>query len=131
MYSIIIKTSTHFPVNKKKIKEAVERVLKQRLVKECEVSIVICGDRQMKKLNAMYRNINDKTDVLSFPQNDPTQPTPPFPQPPNNVLYLGDIVVSYPQAVKEAAEEHTFIDEKIQQLVLHGLDHLMGIHHDE
>jgi len=44
---------------------------------------------------------------------------------------LGDIVVSYPQAVKEATEENKLVDDKIVELVLHGLEHLLGNHHPE
>lgn len=130
MYTIRIKTASHYPVNRKQITKALEDVLTQRLVKEGEVSIIVGGDRQMKKLNKQYRNIDDTTDVLSFPQNDPSQTMHPFSTPPDNVLYLGDIIISYPQVVKEAAHDHMMVDDKMLQLILHGLDHLMGIHHE-
>jgi probable rRNA maturation factor len=130
MYSIRIKTASHYPINRKQIKNAITKILIERLVKDGEVSIAIVGDRQMRKLNKQYRNKDATTDVLSFPQHDPSQKTFPFYTAPNNILYLGDIVVSYPQAVKEAAREHMMVDDKILQLILHGLDHLMGIHHE-
>ena len=130
MYSIRIQTASHYPINRKQISKAIETVLTERLVQEGEVSIIVGGDRQMRTLNKQYRNIDATTDVLSFPQNDPSQKTYPFSLPPNNVLYLGDIIISYPQAVKEAAHDHMMVDDKILQLILHGLDHLMGIHHD-
>jgi len=131
MYTIRIQTASHYPINRKQITSAIEKVLQARLVKDGEVSIIVGGDRQMKKLNKQYRNIDDTTDVLSFPQNDPSQQMKPFSSPPDNVLYLGDIIVSYPQVIKEAAHDHMLVDDKILQLILHGLDHLMGIHHPE
>ncbi|MCX8008904.1 MAG: rRNA maturation RNase YbeY [Patescibacteria group bacterium] len=130
MHRIRIASASHYPVNKQKLKDVIQKRLTERLVKECEVSILICGDRQMKKLNKQYRNIDDTTDVLSFPQDDPSQKTYPFPPSPDNVLYLGDIILSYPQAIKEAADDHVLVDDKLEELALHGLDHLMGIHHD-
>lgn len=131
MITIHIQSSSHFPVNKDEIKAAVEKTLKTRLKQNAEVSISIIGDRQMKDLNSSYRKIEDTTDVLSFPQHDPSQIMHPFVMPPDDTLYLGDIVVSYPQAVDEAAHEQVMVDQKILELVLHGLDHLMGIHHPE
>lgn len=131
MLTIRIQTSSHFPVNKEDIKKTVEQILQKRVKQNTEVSVTIVGDRQMKQLNQKYRNLPETTDVLSFPQHDPSQHMHPFVGPPDDVLYLGDIVVSYPEAVKEAAEGQVMVDQKISQLVLHGLDHLMGIHHPE
>lgn len=118
-------------IPRERIRDEVTKVLDSRLKQNAEVSILFAGDRQMKHLNSGYRKIDATTDVLSFPQNDPSQEIKPFVMPPDNTLYLGDIVVSYPQAVNEAAEDHMMVDDKIVQLILHGLDHLMGIHHPE
>jgi len=130
MIQIRFQSASHYIVNRKRIEKEVKEVLSARLKGDAEVSILIGGDRQMKLLNKTYRNIDATTDVLSFPQHDPSQPMKPFAPPPDGVLYLGDIIISYPQAVKEAAEDEMMVDDKITQLVLHGLDHLMGIHHD-
>lgn len=130
MIYIKFQSASHYLVDRKRIKKEVTDVLKTRLKGSCEVSILIGGDRQMKQLNKTYRNIDDTTDVLSFPQHDPTQAMKPFVPPPDGVLYLGDIIISYPQAIKEAAKDNMLVDDKIVQLILHGLDHLMGIHHE-
>jgi len=85
----------------------------------------------MKKLNTQYRSIAKTTDVLSFPTHDPTQPIGiPFIESPDDVLRLGDIVISYPQARAMAITENKLIDDVIVFLALHGLDHLMGKHHE-
>ena len=90
----------------------------------------IVGDRRMRQLNKQYRNIDDTTDVLSFGLNESAEKSEPFVEAPDNILRLGDIVVSYPQAITEAAEENKLVDDTIVELVLHGLNHLLGIHHD-
>ena len=131
MINVLFQTESHFPVSREKIKDAVVKELDNKLTSDAEVSVSIVGDRRMKQLNSAYRQIDDTTDVLSFPQNDPSQQMKPFVNPPNNVLYLGDIIVSYPQAIQEASVDNMLVDDKIVQLVLHGLDHLMGIHHEE
>ncbi|MBI3560006.1 rRNA maturation RNase YbeY [Candidatus Gottesmanbacteria bacterium] len=132
MISVLFQTETHFPVNRKKIKEAISSVLEDKIRRSAEVSVAIVGDRRMRELNRTYRNVDATTDVLSFPLNDPTYTQgQAFVDPPDDVLRLGDIIVSYPQAVIEATEENKLVDDTIIELVLHGLDHLLGIHHDE
>lgn len=131
MISVLFQTESHFPVSSKSIKEKVVAYLTPLLKSDVEVSITIVGDRRMQELNSFYRHKDYPTDVLSFPQNDPSQPTQPFVDVPDGVLRLGDVVVSYPQAVREAAEENKLVDEKIIELIEHGLNHLMGIHHPE
>ena len=131
MISVLLTTESHFPVDRSKIKQAIIESLAKKVLSRAEVSVTIVGDRRMRELNQRYRQIDDTTDVLSFPQNDPSVASLPFVAPPDNVLRLGDIVVSYPQALEEAAETNKLVDEMIVELVLHGLDHLLGIHHPE
>ncbi|MDO8451873.1 MAG: rRNA maturation RNase YbeY [bacterium] len=130
MITVLFQTETHYPVGREKIKNAVVRGLDGKVRRDTEVSISIVGDRRMRALNKTYRNIDASTDVLSFPLNEPSLARSPFVDPPDDVLRLGDIVVSYPQAVLEAAEKNTLVDDMIIFLVLHGLDHLLGIHHE-
>ncbi|RJR15089.1 rRNA maturation RNase YbeY [Candidatus Microgenomates bacterium] len=138
MISVLIYIESRFPAERKKIKEFVSDYLSTRLSGNIEVGINIVGDRKMKELNTRYRKLPETTDVLSFPIDDPHSPSradlqagfSPDKSAPDKVLRLGDVIVSYPQAVYEAAEGNSLVDEKIQFLIAHGLDHLMGIHHD-
>ncbi|KKW09652.1 MAG: putative rRNA maturation factor [Microgenomates group bacterium GW2011_GWC1_49_7] len=132
MIRVLFQTESHFPVDRKKIKEAVERALVHEVHRDTEVSISIVGDRRMKELNKKYRNLDKTTDVLSFGLNDPmAKKSDQFIEAPDDILRLGDIVVSYPQAVDLAREANTMVDDQIVALVLHGLDHLLGKHHPE
>ncbi len=132
MIKILFQTESHFPADRKKIKEAIEGALANQVHRDAEVSVSIVGDRRMRELNKKYRGLDKTTDVLSFGLNDPTIKTPTqFIEAPDDVLRLGDIVVSYPQAVEEAREQNKLVDDQIEFLVLHGLDHLLGKHHPE
>ena len=131
MISVLFHTQSHYPVNRKKIKEALVSSLINKVFRDTEVSVSIIGDRQMRTLNKKYRSLDKTADVLSFPTSDPTQPSPvPFVESPDDVLRLGDIVVSFPQARLRAIKENKLIDDVIIFLALHGLDHLMGKHHE-
>lgn len=127
MIHILFTTESHFPVNRKKIKKAVEDALQNEVHRDAEVSISVVGDRRMRGLNKKYRSLDKTTDVLSFGLNEGEA----FVESPDDILRLGDIVVSYPQAVDEARTENKLVDDQIVFLVLHGLDHLLGHHHPE
>lgn len=129
---VLFQTESHFPVDRKKVKAAIERALAGQVHRDAEVSVSIVGDRQMKTLNSKYRKLDKTTDVLSFGLNESSADADTqFIEAPDDVLRLGDIVVSYPQAVEEAREENKLVDDQIVFLVLHGLDHLLGKHHPE
>ncbi len=131
MITVFFQTESHFPVDRKKVSDAVTRELEKNIKRQAEVSVTIIGDRRMRQLNKQYRNLDSTTDVLSFALNDPAEEGEPFVEVPDGILRLGDIVVSYPQAVVEAASENKLVDDQIVFLVLHGLNHLLGIHHPE
>ena len=54
-----------------------------------------------------------------------------FVYPENGKLYLGDIVICYPQARREASQKNKLVDQVIMELAQHGTLHLLGIHHKE
>lgn len=137
--SVPIFVESRYKVNRKRIKETVVRVLKEHgLKRSAEVSIAIVGDRKMKSLNKQYRNLDKTTNVLSFSQLEgdkkiPMLPVaPPVSQDLKNVgqsILLGDVVISFPQIIKEASEQDVLVDDKISMLVEHGVRHLLGEQH--
>jgi len=132
MVKVTIQTESRYPIARKKITKAIQDFLVGKIESDADVSVSFVGDRKIHELNKTYRQKDYPTDVLSFPLYDPTQPSPvSFVTPPDDVLHLGDIVVSYPMAVKEAGEQDKMVDDMIEFLVLHGLNHLLGNHHPE
>lgn len=89
-----------------------------------EVSVAVVGDRKMRELNKKYRSLDKTTNVLSFSQMEgEASPLP------SDRLFLGDVVVSYPVIIEEAARENMLVDDKINELIEHGVRHLLGLHH--
>ncbi|XP_073130200.1 endoribonuclease YBEY, chloroplastic-like [Henckelia pumila] len=87
-----------------------------------ELSVLLCNDEFIKKLNKEWRDEDHATDVLSMSQHIPELDLP--------ILMLGDIVISVETAARQAKErEHALIDE-IRILVVHGLLHLLGFDHE-
>ncbi len=138
MIDVLVFTESRFPAQRYRIREFVEKYLSPKISGHIEVGINIVGNRKIRQLNRQYRNLDEPTDVLSFPVTDPSVSTQkdlqvgfsPDKSAPDKVLRLGDVVVSYPQAVMEAAENNTMVNKQVEDLIAHGLDHLLGIHHD-
>ena len=129
MVRILFKTDSHYTVDRERLRSTIKAFLADRKVTgNVELSISVVGDRMMQKLNRQCRSSDSTTDVLSFPLIDWS--SVPFVDPPDGILRLGDIVVSYPQAVLSASEEEKMVDDIIDELVIHGLQHLMGQHHE-
>lgn len=91
----------------------------------------------MHEINKKYRGIDATTNILSFSLED-TQtssqlqhiPRVGFVKAPDKKLRLGDILISYQEAVKDAGLEGVSVDDEMVFLVQHGTRHLLGIHHD-
>ena len=128
MISVPLFCESRYPVNRKAIKKTVEVVLGERGVSgNVEVAISIVGDRKMRSLNKKYRQKDATTDVLSFSQVEGKGGSPV----PDDLLRLGDVVISFPQARRNAGKKESLVDEEINFLVRHALLHLLGIHHEE
>ncbi len=138
MINIIISSDPRYSINRDSIRATVVDVLsRHRIIGRVEIGVNIIGDRKMHELNRKYRGIDTTTDILSFALEDsnPTFlqhiPRVGFVAAPDNVLRLGDIVISYPQIVEDASMEGLSVDEEIRFLVEHGVKHLLGVHHGD
>ena len=89
----------------------------------CEISIVITDDEDIREINKDYRNIDKPTNVLSFPMDDENMVIP-------GLKILGDIVISEDTAIKEAQDAKITLDQRISQLLIHGILHLLGYDHE-
>ena len=114
----------HSKIESHLIERAAEVTLQhQSSPDNAELSIVITDDKNIHGLNRQYRGVDAPTDVLSFPAE--------FNNPENDMSYLGDVLISYPQAEAQALKSAHTIDEEIQLLVVHGILHLLGYDHAE
>lgn len=88
---------------------------------DSEIGLQIIEDAQMQQLNLQYMGIDSPTDVLSFPV--------PFQNPDTGNPYLGDILISYPTAARQAEAAGHPVAEEICLLLVHGILHLLGYDH--
>jgi probable rRNA maturation factor len=119
---------SRYSVNRAYIRQVVHQVLQENQLTHAQVDISIVGARKIKKLNESELKHEGTTDVLSFPQHERHQ-MDDFPMPDGMPPHLGDIVVSYPEAIAHARRFGKRVDEQIGFFVSHGLMHLLGYHH--
>ena len=123
---VLIYVESRYKVDRKRIKSAIQFVLEEQNIQTpLEVSVAIIGDRKMRALNKQYRDKDYTTNILSFPLNEGEQTKLP-----TGIMQLGDIIISYPMVIKESAEQELLVDDRVEELVRHGMLHLLGLHHE-
>ncbi len=116
------------PVSRAWLRSVANRALvRQRLSQPTEVGILITTDEEVQRLNRQYRGVDRITDVLSFSLDEGDAM---FNPPPDGVRWLGEVVVSYPQAVRQAADYGHSIEREVAFLTVHGILHLLGHDHE-
>jgi probable rRNA maturation factor len=95
-----------------------------------ELGLFIATGERVKGLNRDYLGRDEPTDVLAFSAREEGGSPLPFVQPPDGVLHLGEVIISYPQAVKQAEEYKHSVKREIAVLIIHGVLHLLGYEHD-
>ena len=111
-------------------------------------SVVIADDATLHDLNRRYRGTDEPTDVLAFAWREPASsgngapastarrgldgvsPTM-SPQDPAGEETMGEVVVSYPLAARQARRHGHSVDQEVALLVVHGILHLAGHDHEE
>ena len=118
---------SRYRVNRKRIKAKIAAILdKQAISGPVEVSVAIVGDRKMRELSKKYKGEDKTRNILSFSLTEGERTETPE----SDTLKLGDLVISYPQVIREASEDEMLVDDKIDELIEHGLMHLLGINHE-
>jgi len=124
---LIVSADSRYSFDRKRVKNALERTLIEHGVESGKVliSLSVVGERKIRELEQKFFNRDEVTDVLSFPLGEgEAMPTD------TEGLILGDIVICYPQAKRQAMQWNRLIDDELEFLACHGLLHLLGIHHD-
>ena len=94
------------------------------------LSINICGDARMRTINRLHRHKDKTTDVLSFPTQETLRGKTQLEWASPGVLPLGDLIISLPQAQRQAKEFNVSLEEELVHLFFHGFLHLCGFDHE-
>jgi probable rRNA maturation factor len=109
---------TSLPCPASKLKSLVKKIYTtEKIPTGRSVTLILCSDYRIRKLNAEYRKIDRPTDVLSFCFED------------ND--FLGEIYISLQRAKVQAKKYMLTYDDEIIRLFVHGMFHLLGFDHLE
>ena len=107
---------------------------------EATLSLALADDITVRRLNRDYRGLDETTDVLAFafhypghyqgdgdpPVTSHDEPTMPVP---DQQRYLGEVIISYPQCVRQANAQGHDVARELAHLLAHGILHLLGYDH--
>jgi len=89
--------------------------------RDSEVHLLLTGDDRIHQLNLRFRDCDEPTDVLSFPDGDIL---------PSGRTLLGEVVISVDAVQRQAAVGGHSEERELFELALHGVLHLLGYDHE-
>jgi probable rRNA maturation factor len=99
-----------------------KRMLSALALQDAELSLLLCDDRVMRRLNREHRDIDRPTDVLAFAMRE-------GPVVISTQDMLGDVVISWPTTQRQARAHGESSERELCLLLAHGLLHLLGFDH--
>jgi probable rRNA maturation factor len=119
-------------VDKGWVRKIVRQVLNaQEVASPYDVSLVFTDTERVKQLNRDYRGVNEPTDVLAFHMLPQKKSDSSFALPPDGIIRLGEVIVSYPQAAAQAKQQGQSTERELALLIIHGILHLLGYNDEE
>ena len=92
----------------------------QFINKKVYLTLLLSNNMNIKKLNKIFRNKNNHTDILSFPFHQKKKA---------KETYLGDIIISYNYMNKPKKQSTYLFKEKVVKIFIHGFLHLLDFDH--
>lgn len=118
----ILNQQNRFWLYTKTFEDLLKGLIKHYKLKDPEISLVLVNTKVIKRLNKKYLNKDESTDVLSFPIGEKGA---------DGKFYLGDIVISVPQAFKQCFSQAHGLERELKLLTIHGFLHLLGFKHSK
>ena len=125
-YKIYNNTNYEIKDEIKIMKKILKRALKSEKIKNASFNVILIDDKEITKINKMYRKKDKPTDVISFALEDNKKSISAY-----NKRILGDIYISVETAKKQAKEYNHSLKRELCFLSVHGLLHLLGYDHIE
>ena len=112
------------------LKAAAESLKYEEFDENCEISVSIVDNEEIRQINKQFRNIDRATDVLSFPmltfeEGEEAEVNE------NDEIILGDIIISLERAREQAEEYGHSLKREVAFLTAHSMLHLLGYDHME
>ncbi|MFH1768153.1 MAG: rRNA maturation RNase YbeY [Candidatus Omnitrophota bacterium] len=102
-------------INQSKIRGIITIILSYLKIPDKSLSLVLCDNALIRRLNRKYFNKNSPTDVIAFPLNDKFSPS-----------FLGEIIISIEETLKNSRVYETSFNREFKLYLIHGILHLLG-----
>ena len=89
--------------------------------KKVSLSLMLSNNKNIKKLNNIFRNKDKPTDILSFPTSKKIRL--------QKEIYIGDIIISFNFINKPKSQSKKIFREKLIKTFIHGFLHLLNFDH--
>jgi rRNA maturation RNase YbeY len=110
---ITIANRQAIPVDLARIRRTAALAMRSLGVWDQELSLTLVDDRRIRRLNARYRGVSRRTDVLAFPLGGPAP-------------VLGEAIISVETARRQARALGHSLREELDLLCCHACLHLVG-----
>lgn len=124
--SVTVEPPFELSVDSAQLARLAARVLEAEEMGETELGIVVTDDDTIRRLNRRYADEDEATDVLSFSLREGEEFVAV-----DTVVRLGEVIISYPTAERQAQEAGRSVAEELSHLLVHGVLHLLGYDHAE
>jgi len=116
----ILNQQKRYRINKDKFKSLLHKLCSHYKIKNAEITLAFVTNQVIRDLNRKFLNKNTFTDVLSFPIREKGA---------DGKFYLGDIIISAPQAFRQSSREKHSLERELEYLTIHGFLHLNEYEH--
>jgi len=118
----ILNQQRRHKIRVKHFRELLRALIEHYELEDPEVTLAFVNNKAIRELNRKFMKKNAPTDVLSFPLGEKGA---------DGKFYLGDIIISVPQAFNQSKERKQSLEREMEILAVHGFLHLMGFEHRE
>ena len=121
-------------VDQENLRAVIDHLLDQIGQPTAELTLVVTDDAAVQALNRDYRGVDAPTDVLSFAAQEEADDAPELADLPPELAaelanYLGDVIIAYPYATRQATQYQNSVAAELRLLAVHGVLHLLGYDH--
>lgn len=122
MAILIDNQQKNHPVEITRIQKKAQSILNALGSPDDELSIVVVDDERIAVINATYLSHPGPTNVIAFSMREGDYGD-------INPQIIGDVIISMDTCAREARQAAIGIEERFDQLLVHGILHLFGYDH--
>lgn len=111
------------PLDLRKIRRVVQKILVRLGLPEAELSLLLVDDREIRELNRRFLGRDKPTNVLAFSMREGEYSS-------LHPHLLGDLVISIETSRRQSRQSGLTEMEMLILLLIHGILHLIGYEHE-